>query len=525
MLYTLLRCVYTVGEFPTLKSKKQVALTVETVYFCASPLYPCAMNYTEDQTLDPENWDEMRKLGHQMIDDMMDFLQNISKEPVWKPIPQHVKDFLQEEIPQEPQAIENIYQDFKNYILPYRKGNIHPAFFAWVEGTGTPIGVLADMLASAMNPNVTIGEHSAMYVDRQVIEWCKQMLGYPKNASGILLSGGSMANITALTVARNHQLNLNIRKEGLQNIEGKMTVYCSVETHSCIQKAIEIIGLGTDAVRKIPVNKDYQVNTNALIETIEKDIAQGFLPFCIVGTAGTVNTGAIDPLDELLAICKKYGLWLHIDGAYGALAKLDPAYANQLKGMEEADSIAFDLHKWLYIPYEVGCTLIKNPEAHRNAFAITPSYLQSHQRGLAGGPDPFNNYGFELSRGFKALKIWMSLKEHGLLKYAKQIQQNNMQAAYLAGLVKENPQLELLAPSSLSIVCYRYVKPGLSGEQLNVLNQEITIRLQEEGIAAPSSTILHENYAIRVCIVNHRTKKSTLDRLIAETVRIGDSLF
>lgn len=478
----------------------------------------------QNQTLDPQNWEKMRGLGHQMIDDMMDYLQHIDKQPSWKPIPAEVKEFLQQDIPLEPQDSERIYQDFKENIFPYAKGNIHPRFFAWVQGTGTPLGVLADFLASAMNPNVTIGEHAAMYVDRQVIEWCKQMLHYPQTASGILLSGGSMANITALTVARNHQLGLAIRENGLHQTNSQLVLYCSTETHSCVLKAAEIIGLGTNSVRKIGVTHNFQLNTKELIRVIEDDLENGLLPFCVVGTAGTVNTGAIDPLEEIFNICQAYHLWFHIDGAYGALAKLDPAYAPALKYIEYADSVAFDLHKWLYVPYEVGCALIKDPVAHRNSFAMTPNYLLQEQRGLAGGPDPINNYGFELSRGFKALKVWMSLKEHGLKKYASLISQNIAQATYLGKLVSQEPQLRLLAPVSLSIVCYQFVQDGLSDNQLTHLNKEILIQLQEKGIASPSSTILQGHYCIRVCIVNHRTKTADLDLLIAQTIEIGSKL-
>jgi aromatic-L-amino-acid/L-tryptophan decarboxylase len=474
-----------------------------------------------NETLDPKDWAAMRQLGHQMMDDMMDYLENIAQQPVWKPIPPSVKTFLKQDIPQEGQNIDDIYAEFKAHILPYAKGNIHPRFWAFVQGTGTPLAVLADMLASAMNSNVTIGEHSAMYVDKQVVDWCKQMMHYPATASGILVSGGSMANITALTIARNHQLEKNIRKNGILGAGGQMTLYCSTETHSCIQKASEIIGIGTDGVRKISVNDHFEMQVEELIATIEADIQNGCVPFCIVATTGTVNTGAIDPLNDILKICKKYNLWLHIDGAYGALAKLDPQYADALKGIEQADSVAFDLHKWLYIPYEVGCTLVKNADAHRSSFAVAPSYLVNFERGLSAGPDPLNNYGFELSRGFKALKVWMSLKEHGLQKYVRMITQNNAQAEYLGNLIQNTPHLEVLAPVSMSIVCYRFIQEGFSLEVLNDLNKEILMALQERGIASPSSTILHNQFAIRVCIVNQRTKKEDLDILVKETVKIG----
>jgi|TARA_R100000365_G_C2747204_1_gene76932 glutamate/tyrosine decarboxylase-like PLP-dependent enzyme len=482
------------------------------------------MPENKNLTLDPENWDKMRQLGHQMIDDLFDYWQSIRDQKIWKPIPEEVKDQFEKPIPEKGQSPEEVYKEFKEFIFPYNKGNVHPRFFAWIQGTGTPMGVLADLLASGMNPNTTIGEHSAMYVDRQVVNWCKELMNYPQEASGILVSGGSMANITALTVARNSFGSEKIRQKGLKAASAQLIIYCSVETHSCIQKAAEIIGLGTDSVRKISVNKRYEMNVQELEQQIISDKKAGLLPFAIVGTSGTVNTGAIDPLDELLKISKTYGLWFHVDGAYGALAKLDPVYASRLKAIEEADSVAFDLHKWLYVPYEVGCTLIRDAKKHREAFAITPNYLLQESRGLSGGLDSINNYGFELSRGFKALKIWMSLKEHGKEKYAAMIAQNNRQAEYLADLVNQNPELELMAPVSMSITCFRMIKPGLSEEQLKDLNREILLRLQEEGIASPSSTILNGKYTLRVANVNQRTQMEDMDLLVREVLRIGNQI-
>jgi aromatic-L-amino-acid decarboxylase len=478
----------------------------------------------KENSLDPQDWSKMRELGHHMIDDMMDYLQNIRKQPAWKKIPDNVKPFYNCGIPLEPQNIGEVYEEFKKYILPYNKGNVHPRHWSWVEGSGTPLGFLADMLASAMNANVTIGDHAAMYIDGQVIQWCKQMMNYPESASGILVSGGSIANITALIVARNHQTGKNIRKQGIRAVEGPLTLYCSSETHSCLQKAAEVIGIGTDGVRKISVDDDYRIKIDELKKTIDSDIAAGFYPFCIVGNAGTVNTGAIDDLDSIYEICRQYNLWFHVDGAFGALAKLVPEYAKALKPIEAADSVAFDLHKWMYMPYEVGCTLIKNPDAHRDAFALVPNYLLYHERGLAAGPETINNYGMELSRGFKALKIWMSLKEHGLKKYAALIRQNIAQAFYLESLINERKELELLAPVTMNIVCYRYIKPGIPEDQLNALNKEILMTLQERGIASPSYTILNGKYAIRAAITNHRSRKEDFEILVKETIIIGREL-
>ncbi len=474
-----------------------------------------------DQNLDPKDWEAMRALGHQMVDDLIDYWAGIREQKIWRPIPEEVKEVFDQPIPEQGQSPEEVYREFKQYIFPYNKGNVHPRFFAWIQGTGTPMGTFGDLLASGMNPNTAIGEHSAMYVDRQVVNWCKELMNFPSEASGILVSGGSMANITALTVARNSFGEEKIRQKGLKAASGQLLIYCSVETHSCIQKAAEIIGLGTDAVRKIGVNERFELDVQLLKAQLEEDLQAGFLPFCLVGTAGTVNTGAIDPMVELLEISRAYGLWFHVDGAYGALGKLDPNYADALRAIEEADSLAFDLHKWLYVPYEVGCTLIRDAKKHRDSFAITPNYLLQEKRGLSGGLDSINNYGFELSRGFKALKVWMSIKEHGRAKYAAMIAQNNRHAAYLAELVEENPYLELTAPLSMSITCFRMIQPGWGEEALQALNKEILLRLQEEGIASPSSTILNGKYTLRIANVNQRTQREDMDLLVREVLRIG----
>jgi aromatic-L-amino-acid decarboxylase len=477
-----------------------------------------------DQSLDPQDWEAMRTLGHQMVDDLIDYWAGIREQKIWRPIPDEVKQVFDLPIPEQGQSPEEVYREFKEYIFPYNKGNVHPRFFAWIQGTGTPMGTFGDLLASGMNPNTAIGEHSAMYVDRQVVNWCKQLMNFPAEASGILVSGGSMANITALTVARNSFGEEKIRQRGLKAASGQLLIYCSVETHSCIQKAAEIIGLGTDAVRKIGINERFELDVEQLKAQLEVDLQAGFLPFCVVGTAGTVNTGAIDPMDELLEISKAYQLWFHVDGAYGALAKLDPTYASALKAIEEADSLAFDLHKWLYVPYEVGCTLIRDPKKHRDSFAITPNYLLQEKRGLSGGLDSINNYGFELSRGFKALKVWMSIKEQGRAKYAAMIAQNNRHAAYLAALVEQNPYLELTAPLSMSITCFRMIQPRWEEKALQELNKEILLRLQEEGIASPSSTILNGKYTLRVANTNQRTRKEDMELLVREVLRLGKSI-
>ncbi|BAU53889.1 pyridoxal phosphate-dependent decarboxylase family protein [Mucilaginibacter gotjawali] len=473
--------------------------------------------------LDPADWNDIKTLGYQIIDDMVGYLKNIGDRPAWTPIPQQVKEEFKKPLPQTGTDIFTIYEEFKQNILPYPAGNIHPKFFAWVQGTGTPMGALADLLAGVMNSNATIGDQSALYVDKQVIDWCKELMNYPADGSGILVSGGSIANITGLIVARN-TIIANAKNAGVYAANGKLTAYCSSETHNCLGKAAEVIGIGSDQLRKIPVDKRFQIDIEALKSKIREDKAKGFIPFCIIGNAGTVNTGAIDPLDDLLQIAREENIWFHIDGAFGALAKLSPAYQQQLKAIEQADSVAFDLHKWMYMQYEVGCVLFKNAAAHRAAFATAVNYLTAHERGLAGGPETISNYGMELSRGFKALKVWMSLKEHGLEKYSEMITQNINQAFYLGEQAKQHTQLELMAEVTMNIVCFRFNPGSLDTEQLNILNKELLMRMHEAGIAAPSYTLLNGNYVIRAAITNHRTRKVHLDEMVAGTIRIGDAL-
>ena len=473
--------------------------------------------------LDPADWNDIKTLGYLIIDDMVDYLKNVGDRKIWTPIPQQVKNEFKKPIPHAASGIFEVYEEFKQNILPYPGGNIHPKHFSWVQGTGTPMGAFADLLAGVMNNNCAIADQSALYVDKQVVNWCKELVSYPASGSGMLVSGGSIANITALIVARNTIIE-NSKNEGLYAAQGKLTAYCSAETHNCVGKAAEVIGIGNQQLRKIPVNGNYEIDVDALKKKIAEDKANGFIPFCIIGNAGTVNTGAIDPLDNLLQIAREEKIWFHIDGAFGALAKLVPAYQQRLKAIEQADSVAFDLHKWMYMQYEVGCVLFKDAAAHRAAFATAVSYLVAHERGLAAGPETLSNYSMELSRGFKALKVWMSLKEHGVDKYAAMISQNIDQCFYLGGQITAHSSLELLAAVNMNIVCYRYNPGNLAEEQLNILNKELLMRMQEQGIAAPSSTILNGKYAIRVANTNHRTRLHHLDEMIAGTVKIGDIL-
>lgn len=478
----------------------------------------------KEETLDPEDWQSTRELGHRMIDEMFDFLSTVRQRKVWQPVPEEVREQFNQSLPDEPQGVEQAYRDFLEYVKPYAKGNIHPRFWGWVEGTGSPSGVLAEMLAAALNVNASFGDHAAIYVELQVLDWFKEMLGYPKEASGILVTGGSMANLVGLTVARNAKAGFDVAKYGLQSAGQKLTVYASREMHNSVQKAVELLGLGNDSLRRIPVNKDYQIDIDALRDAINKDRAEGHQPFCVVGGAGTVNTGAFDDLNQLADICEAENLWFHVDGAFGALAALDPELRYLTSGMERADSLAFDLHKWLYMPYEAGCVLVRHADLHHKTFSPPGSYLTHSTRGLPAGPQWFNEYGIELSRNFRALKVWMLFKEHGLDKYRRLIRQNVEQARYLASLVESAKELELMAAVPLNIVCFRFVNESLNAEQTDELNREILARLHESGVAVPSSTALDGKYVLRVAISNHRSRFEDFDLLVTRVIEIGNDV-
>jgi glutamate/tyrosine decarboxylase-like PLP-dependent enzyme len=361
-------------------------------------------------------------------------------------------------------------------------------------------------------------------VEKQVIDWCASMFGLPAGSSGILVSGGSMANLIGLTVARNNAAGTDIRTDGLIESGKEFRIYASSEVHSSATKAVELLGLGRKNIVLIRTRKDFTVDVTHLTEALRSDIQHGYTPLCIIGCAGTVNTGAVDPLDALADVAKEHGVWFHVDGAFGALAALSPKSRSLVRGIERADSVAFDLHKWMHMPIEVGCTLVSDRSAHHKAFTLTPDYLEHTTRGIAGTAMWFSDYGIQLSRGFRALKVWMSIKEHGIAKYGRLVQQNIDQAHYLESLIASSDSLELLAPVQLNIVCFRFTGAITDREQLNTVNGELLTRLQESGVAAPSHTTINGDFAIRVCITNHRTTYEDLELLVEEVIALGRSL-
>jgi aromatic-L-amino-acid decarboxylase len=477
-----------------------------------------------EETLDPTDWDGMRALGHRMVDDMLGYLETVRDREPWRRPVEEARAAFRAPVPRDGTPPERVYDDFKAHVLPYPTGNIHPRFWGWVMGTGTPFGMLAELLAAGMNPNVSGFDDAATLVENQVLDWLKELMGFPATASGLLVSGGSMANLVGLTVARNSRAGIDVKRHGVAATAGRLVAYASKEVHSSNKKAIEVLGLGSESLRLLSTDAEYRLDLNALEAAIARDRAAGCRPFCVVGSAGTVNTGATDDLAALADLCEREGLWLHVDGAFGALAMLSPALRPQLRGLERADSVAFDLHKWGYMPIEVGCALVRRGEDQVKTFSVNADYLNPVRGGVAARTDKFSDYGVQLSRGFRALKVWMSLREQGTDKLGRLVQQNVDQAAYLAERISRTPELTLAGPVPLNVVCFRFDAPGIVGEAADALNREILVRLHESGVAVPSYTVLERRFALRVAITNHRTRRADLDLLVDETVRLGRAL-
>ncbi len=467
----------------------------------------------EDASLDPADWENLRRLAHDAVDQAIDYVRDVRKRPVWLPVPESVKAALSEPLPTGPRDTRAVYGELLERVFPYPAGNVHPLFFGWVHGVGLASGVVPEIMAAAMNANCGGRDHAGIYVERVVVEWCKSIFGFPAGATGLLLSGTSMANLTGLAIARNSSGG-EIRQRGLHGLPGRLVAYASAELHSSITKAVEILGLGRESLRAIPVDSDFRMDIAALRASIAADRAAGHQPFCVVGTAGTVNTGAIDDLETLASLCREERLWFHVDGAFGALAVLSEKQRPRLRGIEKADSLAFDFHKWMHVQYDAGCLLVRDGDLHRKAFTLRPAYLQEAGRGLAGGGEWPSDLGPELSRGFRALKVWFALKEHGVERFGRAITMNCRQADRLGRLVAGVPGVQVTSAPSLSIVCFRFRPAGWDDASLDRLNEDVVADLQESGLAVPSTTRIHGALTIRVNITNHRTRDEDLDLLV-----------
>jgi aromatic-L-amino-acid decarboxylase len=470
----------------------------------------------DDTSLDPADWESFRRTLHAAADEMVDYLATVRERPAWRPVPDEVKAALRSPAPRTGEPLDATMVRFRELVLPYATGNLHPRFFGWVHGAGTPAGVLAEFLAAAMNANVGGREHAAVYVEREVIGWFAEVFGFPESSSGVLTTGTSMGNLLGVVAARDAALRPDAREAGIGG--RRLAAYAAAGVHDSVAKALRIAGLGMGALRSIPVDDAHAMSVPALRSAVAADRVAGIRPFLVVATAGSVDSGAFDPLAELAELCAAEGIWLHVDGAFGALARLSPAHAHLVAGIERADSLAFDAHKWLHVPYATGCVLFRDARAHRAAFVSSPEYLARAERGTASGAPWFADYGLELSREFRALKVWVTLRHYGLDRLGASIARTCDLAVRLAELVRDASGLELLAPVALNVVCFRVLRPGTSEEALDRLNAAVAIAVQESGIAVPSTTRIGGKRALRACIINHRTVEADLD-LFLDAVR------
>jgi glutamate/tyrosine decarboxylase-like PLP-dependent enzyme len=477
-------------------------------------------DFHPEETLDPQDWSESREVGRKAVDDAVAYLRDIRERPPWRETPAEIARAFDAPAPIEPTPLAEVYRQIAEQVMPYPMGNVHPRFWAWYMGAGNFAGALADFLAAVQGSNLGGGNHAAARLDEQVVNWCKEMVGFPASASGSLVSGGSMANLLALIVARNVKAGIDVRELGVAAIPQPLRVYGSDQMHNCHRKAAEAIGLGHSALRRVPSDADLRIDLEALAAAVASDRAEGLRPAVLIANAGTVNTGAIDDLAALADFAAREDLWLHVDGCIGALIAIAPRNAHLVRGLERADSIALDPHKWLHAPFEVGCVLVRDAAQHRGSFATTQEYLEQAPRGLAAAKW-LHEYGLQTSRGFRALKVWMALKQHGVAKFGRLIDQNIAQAQYLDSLVAAEPWLESLAPTTINVVCFRFRPPGLDEAELKRVNVEIMMRMQEEGVAVVSDTTIRDRHCLRVAIANHRTRRSDIQSLVNETLRIG----
>ena len=471
--------------------------------------------------------DDFRKTGYALIDNISDFFETIKERPVTTgESPTQIQNLLgNASLPETGLAVNELFSKTSDLVLNHSLLNGHPAFMGYITSSPAPIGALADLLAAAVNPNVgaNILSPMATAIEKQTVRWLAELIGLSPDYGGILVSGGNMANFTAFLAARTAKAPEDFKENGFAQKENELVFYCSKSTHTWIEKAAVLFGHGTRAIRWIPTDADHKMNTDILLQTIEVDIQAGKKPFLVVGNAGDVSTGVVDHLADIASVCKTCDLWFHIDGAYGMPAAVIPQLKELFAGMEAADSIALDPHKWLYAPLEVGCTLVKNPQHLTGAYSSHPVYYNFDSRNEEPSLN-YYEYGFQNSRGFRALKVWMALQQVGRRGYQQMIQEDIDLSKRLFEKAKQHPELEAVT-QSLSITTLRYVPPELKTDDqasyLNQLNEKLLNDLQQGGKLFLSNALVSEKYCLRSCIVNFRTSKKDIDDIIEIIVLEG----
>jgi glutamate/tyrosine decarboxylase-like PLP-dependent enzyme len=476
-----------------------------------------------EHDLDPENWLDFRGLARELIDTTVADLEGLSNRHGWRPPAEMDKAPFRAPLPRAGKGLRAACDDFMRFAKPFPMGQNTARYWGWAGGAGTADGVLASLMNAAFHSPNIIHHHAGTWIEMQVLDWLRDIMGFPEGTHGNLTSGCSLANFSGLAVARHVKGGGDVRSKGVGDV--RFTVYGSAATHYSIPKSLDLLGLGSNAFRKLPVDTQDRIDLRALEAALDNDTKHGCRPICIVGNAGSVATGAIDPLKALAGIARRRGLWFHVDGAFGAIVRFSARHRDLLEGMESADSLAFDLHKWLSQPYEAGCILIADGQALEDTFAFNASYTSSIPGSLTDTPVVFANRGPEQSRALRALPFWISIKAHGADKFGAMVDKNIAQARYLEGLVRERPSLEPLSTSPLSVVNFRYRGTrSLTPESLNVLNRRLVAEIQLRGIAIPSSETIRGNASIRVCNLNHRSRVSDFDALVESVESIGREL-
>lgn len=486
-----------------------------------------------EETLDPTTeagWEALRELGHRLVDEVVALHREVGDAPAWRPVPPEVRRALSGPLSPDGAGLEETMDAFRAHVLPYRLGNIHPRGWGWVNGTGTTLGAYADFLAAAMNVNCAGAQTGALYVEMQVVDTLKAALGWPAGGSGILVSGASAANLVGLAAARDRAgaqppdgaAPVDVGCDGVGALP--LVLYASEAVHNSVDRAVRLLGLGTRSLRKVAVDEAWRMDVGALERAIAADRAAGLRPFCVVATAGTVDHGAVDPLEAVADVCARQGLWMHVDGAFGAVAALSDELRPLVAGMERADSLGFDLHKWMHVPIEAACVLVRDPEDHRRPFSSSASYLNALARGVAATDRWLYEYGPQLTRGFRALKAWLLLRHHGTDKIGRLAAQNVRQTRALEALLRAEPGVEVLASGPLCVLCFRWHPQGMGARELDRLNEELLADLQESGRAVVSSTSVRGAFALRLALTNHRTRAGDLAELMAAVRELGTRL-
>jgi glutamate/tyrosine decarboxylase-like PLP-dependent enzyme len=476
--------------------------------------------------------EEFKKAGYYLVDILADFYNTIADKPVTSgETPNQIKDVLgNDSLPENATPVFAIIERAADLLIKHSLFNGHPKFFGYITSSPAPIGALADMLAAGINPNVgaNILSPVATAIEKQTVKWLSEFIGVSTSWGGILVSGGNMANLTAFLAARNAKSPKGLKEEGLRSAAAEMIFYCSKATHTWIEKAAALFGHGTKAIGWVPVDSDNKMDTAALQVQIEKDLSDGKKPFLVIANAGDVSTGVVDNLSETAAICKRYDLWFHIDGAYGIPAAAVPQYRQMFNGINEADSIALDPHKWLYAPLEAGCTLVKNPQHLHDTYSSHPVYYNFN--GNTDEPSlNYYEYGFQNSRGFRTLKVWMALQQVGRNGYVEMINEDIQLSKLLFNEAQKHPELEAVT-QNLSIATIRYIpldkEAGKEKNEnyINQVNERLLNKLQQGGKVFLSNAVISGKYCLRACIVNFRTSKKDITEVIEIIVNEGRSV-